>query len=62
MKKDKNIQANYRLPESLLNDLKEVAEATQVSQAHIVKEGIQTRVKRLKAVIERRQKSETVAV
>lgn len=60
MTKDKNIQANYRLPESLLNDLKEVAEATQTSQSLIVKEGVQARVRRLKAMVERRQKSESV--
>lgn len=60
MKKEKNIQANYRLPESLLNDLKEVADATQVSQSQIVKEGVQDRVNRLKKNLERRQRSVAV--
>lgn len=62
MKKDKNIQANYRLPESLLTDLKAVADAVQLPQTQIVKEGVETRIRTLKRVIERRQKSELAAV
>jgi predicted DNA-binding protein len=58
MKKAKTIQANYRLPESLLSDLKEVSEAAEIPQTHLVREGIEARVRRAKRVIERRQNAE----
>jgi predicted DNA-binding protein len=58
MKKAKTIQANYRLPESLLSDLKEVSEAAEIPQTQLVREGIEARVRRAKRVIERRQNAE----
>jgi hypothetical protein len=58
MKKAKTIQANNRLPESLLSDLKEVSEAAEIPQTQLVREGIEARVRRAKRVIERRQNAE----
>ena len=58
MKKTKTKQANYRLPEELLNDLQEVSEAVEVSQTQLVREAVEARVRRAKRVIERRQESE----
>jgi hypothetical protein len=60
MKKAKTIQANYRLPEALLTDLKEVAEAAEIPQTQLVREGIEARVRRAKRVIERRQNAELI--
>lgn len=37
-------QANFRLPEDLLNDLREVADNEQVSQTVIVREAISDKV------------------
>lgn len=58
MKKDKTVQANYRLPVSLLRDLKEVAETVEVSQTQLVKDALEARVRRAKRVIARRQEAE----
>lgn len=60
MKTNKKIQTNYRLPEALFNDLKEVSEATQVSQTQIVKQAVETRVRQLKQVIKRRRETESL--
>lgn len=63
MKKQRNKQANYRLPETLLNDLREVAEETQMPQSLIVRTGVQEKINRLKTQIQRRkQKAELSTV
>lgn len=63
MKKQQNKQANYRLPETLLNDLREVAEETQMPQSLIVRAGVQEKINRLKTQIQRRkQKAELSTV
>jgi hypothetical protein len=59
MKTNKKVQTNYRLPESLFNELKEVSEKTQLSQTQIVKQGVEARVRQLKKVIARRRETES---
>jgi len=44
MKKTKKIQANYRLPESLLQELKEVATATDQPQSAIVYDALREKL------------------
>ena len=48
MKKEKTKQANYRLPKSLLNDLKFVSEHRDESQSAIVQSAVREKVSRLK--------------
>lgn len=49
MSKEKTKQANFRLPESLLDDLQKLAEQTPHSQTDIVTKGVRQQVRRLKA-------------
>jgi hypothetical protein len=56
--KEKTKQANYRLPESLLSDLAEVAEEIKTPQTSIVTAAVQARVVSLKKQIERRKERE----
>jgi predicted DNA-binding protein len=61
MKKNKIKQANYRLPETLIEDVKELSEKTGTSQTQIVVDGIQLRVKTLKARLARREQAAATA-
>lgn len=58
MKKEEKIQANYRLPKSLLSDLKSVAEETGENQTTIVRESLQTKVQSLQRKIQKRKEKE----
>jgi hypothetical protein len=58
MKKGNTIQANYRLPQDLLSDLRSVAEEEQLPQSAIVTAAVQTRVAALKKKIQRRKEKE----
>ena len=62
MKKEKNIPASYRLPESLLNDLRFVAGETEKPQIAIVRDGLQTKVESIKKQIQRKKEKELEAV
>ena len=42
-------QANFRLPEHLLEELQEVAETLDTTQTEIVKKGVERRIKEIKA-------------
>jgi len=55
MKKKESKPASYRLPKALLGELKEVSEKTEISQTKIVQDGIQLRLKTLKARLARRE-------
>ena len=57
MDKDKLKQANFRLPEQLLEDLREVSKKDKDSQADIARKGIADKVKKLK----KKYQIETVA-
>jgi hypothetical protein len=58
MKKGNTIQANYRLPQDLLSDLRSVAEEEQLPQSAIVTAAVQMRVAALKKKIQRRKEKE----
>lgn len=63
MRKEPNKQANFRLPEALLNELREVAEVKEMSQTDIVRDGLQEKINRIKSGIQRqREKQEAVAI
>jgi hypothetical protein len=57
MKREKTRQANWRLPETLLDELREVSEKTETPLTDIVRSGLQERVNRLKAKIAREERS-----
>lgn len=62
MKKENTTQVNWRLPESLVEELKAVVEETGESQTQIVREGIQQKVARKKRQIERQKEKEVAVV
>lgn len=62
MSKEKNKQANFRLPEPLLDDLQKVADKSGDSQTDIVKKAVRQQVNRLKNKYNLNEKAETVAV
>lgn len=61
MKREKTTQANYRLPASLLSDLKFVSDEIAEPQTAIVKAAVETRIKVLKRKIERRNEKKLEA-
>ncbi len=58
MKKEPTLQANFRLPESLLSDLKFVSEETEETQTDIVRDSLQVKVETLKKRIQRKKERE----
>ena len=48
MSKEPTRQANFRLPEQLLDDLKLVSETTGDSQTEIIKKAVEPKIERLK--------------
>lgn len=63
MKKEKTKQANYRLPESLLRDLKFVSEHREESQTEIVETAVQSKVARLKKnILQQRERQAEAAL
>lgn len=62
MKKEESVQVNYRLPKSLVGDLKFVAEETGEAQTAIVRDGLRQKLERKKRQIERIKEKEAVAV
>lgn len=55
MSKYRKIQANYRLPEGLLDELREVAEEVDMSQSLIVRTGIEEKISKLRSQIKRKK-------
>jgi hypothetical protein len=60
MAKEKTRQANWRLPESLLSDLREVAEKAEIPVTDVVRGGLRERVNRLKSKLAREEQQKQV--
>lgn len=62
MRKPKTRQANWRLPEPLLRDLRDLAQKTDTPLTDIVRSGLQERVNRLKSRLAKEQREKEAAL
>lgn len=61
MNKETKKQANFRLPGELMDDLKQVSEATNDSQTEIVRKAIEQKLNRIKNGLQKKQQAAAVA-
>ena len=62
MKQEPKRQANFRLPEQLLEDLRLVSETTGDSQSEIVRKTVEQKLERLKTKLNLNEKTEVVTI